>query len=144
MTVLDSTDFRVGLDMASVAQVAEAIETHGDRYLQRIFTPHELECCQTEHGALSAESLTARWAAKEATLKVLRPNGEQPEWRSIEVRRLEGGACTLELTGKAATMAAEAGITGISLSLTHEGPYAAAIVLAVCGNRPTANGEMNA
>jgi holo-[acyl-carrier protein] synthase len=134
MTALDTTDFRVGLDMASVAQVSEAIEVHGDRYLNRIFTPHELECCQSEHGGFSAESLAARWAAKEAALKVLRPNGEQPEWRTIEVRRLEGGACTLELSGKAATMATEAGITELSLSLTHEGPYAAAIVLAVCGN----------
>jgi phosphopantetheinyl transferase (holo-ACP synthase) len=44
----------------------------------------------------------------------------------------------------AETMAADAGITGMSLSLTHEGPYAAAIVLAVCGNRPTSNGEANA
>ncbi len=143
MTVTEAADVRVGLDMTAVVHVSEALATHGDRYLRRIFTPHEIESCTTAHG-LSTESLAARWAAKEATIKVLRPIDQVPEWSSIEVRRLEGGACALELSGTAAAMAAAAGITGLSVSLTHEGPYAAAIVVAVCGNRPTTNGETDA
>jgi holo-[acyl-carrier protein] synthase len=126
-----------------VAQISDALDEHGDRYLERIFTPDELAACRTDRG-LAMESLAARWAAKEAVIKVLRPTEQRPEWRSIEVRQLEGGACAIALSGMAETMAADAGITGMSLSLTHEGPYAAAIVLAVCGNRPTSNGEANA
>jgi holo-[acyl-carrier protein] synthase len=143
MTITDTDDFRVGLDMTAVIQVSEAVAEHGDRYLERIFTPHELDSCRSDHG-LAMESLAARWAAKEAVIKVLRPTEQRPEWRSIEVRQLVGGACAIELSGGAEAMATDAGITSMSLSLTHEGPYAAAIVLAVCGNRPTSNGETNA
>lgn len=141
MTVTPDTDYRVGLDLARIGDVAEAVDRHGDRYLQRVFTDHELACCRREHG-YSHASLAARWAAKEAAIKVLRPPAERPEWRSIEVRRSDDGACALCLTGTAETLAQAAGITSLSVSLTHEEPYAAAIVLAVCGPPPnTTNGN---
>ena len=133
MTTLgDNPNCRVGIDLATISHVADTLGRYGDRYLDRFFTPHEVECCRTA-GGHSAASLAARWAAKEATIKVLRPEGRSPGWRSIEVRRQPGGACELELSGVAAELAGRAGITSLSLSMTHEGLYAAAIVLAVCG-----------
>jgi len=132
----------VGIDLVAVSQVREALHTHGERYLQRIFTEHELACCRTPAG-LSPESLAARWAAKEATIKVLQPVGHQPEWTRMEVRRQSNGASTLELTGTAADLAEVAGITSLSLSMTHEGHYAAAVVFALCEppGRPTTSSE---
>jgi holo-[acyl-carrier protein] synthase len=127
----ESVGCRVGIDLMTVSQVREALQTHGDRYLHRIFTDHELACCRTTAG-LSPESLAARWAAKEATIKVLQPVDHQPEWTRMEVRRQPNGASTLELTGTAADLAEAAGITSLSLSMTHEGHYAAAIVFALC------------
>jgi holo-[acyl-carrier protein] synthase len=79
-----------------------------------------------------AASLAARFAAKEATLKVLRPVGHQPDWRSVEVRRHAGGWCTMALSGHAAVLADEAGIAELAVSLTHEGDVAAAVVIALC------------
>ena len=123
---------RVGIDLMAISDVDHAMHEHGERYLRRIFTDHELESCQTP-GGLSPASLAARWAAKEATIKVLQPVQHQPEWTRMQVRRQENGACSLELSGTAADLAELAGITSLSLSMTHEGPYAAAIVFAVCG-----------
>ena len=127
---------RVGLDMIAVQEVQASISIHGERYLRRVFTDHELVCCRRSGSpgspAFSVASLAARWAAKEATIKVLQPEGVQPEWTTMEVRRLPSGACEMHLSGTAATLAAEAGIVSFALSLTHEGDYAAAVVVAQC------------
>jgi holo-[acyl-carrier protein] synthase len=122
---------RVGIDMVSVEAVRESIREHGDRYLERVYTENELSDCHTDQGIL-AERLAARFAAKEATLKVLRPNDEGVPWRSIEVRRDPRGWVELELSGQAASLASAAGLTELSLSITHEGEFAAAVVLACC------------
>ena len=93
--------------------------------LTRLFTPHELETC-----AGAPERLAARFAAKEAAIKVLRPDDVRPEWRAIEVRRQPSGACDLRLTGTAAAQAAAAGITSMAVSLSHDGDLATAVVVA--------------
>jgi holo-[acyl-carrier protein] synthase len=131
-----SPGVRVGVDLVVVAEVAEAVEHFGDRYLHRLFTPHELVSCWAG-GGYSAQSLAARFAAKEATVKVLRPVGARPEWRSIEVHRSEGGWCDLRLTGRAAALAAAGCIDGWAVSLTHESMMAAAVVVGtVSGGGP--------
>jgi holo-[acyl-carrier protein] synthase len=120
---------RVGIDLCSVQDVAESVATFGDRYLQRVYTPDELEYCGRDP-ALSSERLAARFAAKEAVVKVLRPLDARPEWRTIEVQRDPGGWCELSLTGSAAKLAREASITSLSVSLSHEAGLANAVVVA--------------
>jgi holo-[acyl-carrier protein] synthase len=122
---------RVGVDLARIDEVASSISRFGDRYLKRIFTPHELECCQGEPTAAAA-GLAARFAAKEATIKVLRVQGAQPDWRSMEVWRDQTGFCEIRLTREAARLAAEESIQDMAVSLTHEGQMAAAVVVATC------------
>jgi holo-[acyl-carrier protein] synthase len=127
------TALRVGADVVSVQQVEESVARFGSRYLERIYTQHELES-SVGRAPVRAASLAARFAAKEATLKVLRPVGHQPDWRSVEVRRHPSGWCTMSLSGHAAVLADQAGIAELAVSLTHEGDVAAAIVVALCGS----------
>jgi holo-[acyl-carrier protein] synthase len=127
-----TSEIRVGADLVTVAEVQAALDRFGEAYLGRIFTNHEARCSQ---GPTRAARLAARFAAKEATIKVLRPVGPQPEWRSIEVVRHESGWCSLLLTGEAAKMRDEAGISRLALSMSHEGAVAGAVVVAVCGRR---------
>jgi len=122
---------RVGVDLTSIDEVEQSIARFGDRYVRRIFTRHEIESCSRGAGVASP-GLAARFAAKEATIKVLRPNGAQPDYRSIEVRRHPDGWCELELSGTAAEMARTAGVRHMALSITHEAGMAAAVVVAVC------------
>lgn len=126
---------RVGIDLVSVAEVAESVGTFGDRYLRRVFTPGELALCPpgsrgTGSGS-TIESLAARFAAKEAVVKVLRPEGPRPEWADIEVVRHRSGWCDIRLFGRAASLADEAGIDRWAVSLTHHGGLAAAVVLGI-------------
>jgi holo-[acyl-carrier protein] synthase len=120
---------RVGIDLCAVQAVADSVATFGDRYLRRIYTDHELEYCGTDP-ALANERLAARFAAKEAAVKVLRPVDVRPNWLSIEVRRDSGGWCELALTGSAAEMAEQASIDSLSVSLSHEAGLANAVVVA--------------
>ena len=116
---------RVGIDLVDVARVREAIAAHGERYLARIYTDAERADCRDD-----PERLAARFAAKEAALKVLRPDVDAVPWRTIEVRRSPTGWVELSLTGQAAELARRAGLQELALSLTHEGDRASAVVVA--------------
>ena len=129
----DHMPSRVGIDLIAVESVEESIRTHDERYLNRVYTPRELADCRSGAG-MNAESLAARFAAKEATMKVLRPGAVAVPWNSIGVRRDPGCAPELELTGSAATLASDVGISDFALSLTHDAGFAAAIVVARIGD----------
>ncbi len=121
-------ELAVGVDLVDIAEVARSVKHFGDRYLRRVFTEHEIACCQGSAEVVAA-SLAARFAAKEATLKVLAPVDARPDWRSIEVVRLPSGACKLRLRGAAARLAVERGLGPFALSMTHEAGLAAAVVV---------------
>jgi holo-[acyl-carrier protein] synthase len=120
---------RVGVDLVSVESVRDSIDAHGERYLRRVYTESELRDCTTAAG-VDPERLAARFAAKEATLKALRPNGTGVLWTAIEVQRSPGGWVDLALSGPAAELAADAGLTELALSISHEGGFACAVVVA--------------
>lgn len=120
---------RVGIDLVAVKAVRDAVSEHGDRYLNRVYTEAELRECQTSQNMI-VERLAARFAAKEATMKVLRPSEEAVPWRNIEVVRHRSGWVGLKLSGHAATLAADQGLGDFALSVSHEGGYATAVVIA--------------
>lgn len=130
---------RVGVDLTSISDVEASLASHGKRYLGRLFTEHEVASCQGPQGP-RPDSLAARFAAKEAVLKVLRPTGSRPEWRDIEVRSQDNGACDIVLHGAAAVLAEAQRVEQISVSLSHEAGMAVAVVVACC-RRAAATGS---
>ncbi len=125
---MTNTPIAVGVDFVDIAGVVRSVQRFGDRYLHRVFTEHEIASCQ---GPLpvAAASLAARFAAKEATLKLLGRTRGRPDWRSIEVVRLPTGVCRLRLRGAAARLALEQGLGPFALSMTYEAGMAAAVVV---------------
>ena len=124
-----SSRLLAGIDLVEIAETQRSIERFGDRFLNRVFTASELAVCQATPSR-QCERLAARFAAKEATMKVLRLRDEGLSWRSIEVETSEGGWSELRLHGKAADLAAAAGISDLSLSMSHSGGLATAVVIA--------------
>lgn len=121
---------RVGFDLVSVAAVDDELRAPTrDRYLARVYTEREVADCTTA-GVVSAERLAARFAAKEATIKVLQVRNVGFSLRDIEVRRTPSGGVDLELAGAVAELARSAGMVELSLSLTHEAGMAGAVVVA--------------
>jgi holo-[acyl-carrier protein] synthase len=121
---------RVGLDLIAVDTVAATLRgSHREHYLQRVYTEREVDDCRGPSGRIEPERLAARFAAKEATIKALPGAGEEVRLTTIEVRSEPSGEVRLELSGRAADLAREAGITELALSLTHEAGFAAATVV---------------
>ena len=118
---------RVGIDLTSVSQVADAIDEHGDHYLTRVYTAQEVEDCRGPSG-LDVARLAARFAVKEAARKVLGIADGGVGWTSIELVR-HADSLDLRLTGPAAELADAAGLRTFAVSVTHEQGLAAAVVI---------------
>jgi holo-[acyl-carrier protein] synthase len=117
-----------GVDLIEIERVQDAIARHGDRFLQRIFTPAELIACGGR-----PESLAARFAAKEAAAKALGRGIGDVAWQEIEVIGNSNHAPQLNLHGEAARLASEQGLMIWSVSLSHTREYALAFVVALHG-----------
>ncbi len=76
-------------------------------------------------------SLAARFAAKEAVMKALGVGLGRFALRDIEVMRSPSGAPSLRLHGAAAAEAAEQGVAGWRLSLSHTPRLAQAVAVAL-------------
>lgn len=119
----------LGTDLTEIARVRRSVERFGSRFLSRIYTPGEIAYCLRKKDA--AESLAARFAAKEAGAKALGTGiSRGVSWQEFEVRREPSGKPSLWLSGRAAELAAELGIDRLSLSLTHTRDLAMAVVIA--------------
>jgi holo-[acyl-carrier protein] synthase len=116
---------RVGIDLVDIVEVQRSISRHGERYLTRIYTPAELHEC-----AADAPRLAAHFAAKEATMKALARGEEGFPWRAVALARGADGSPALKLSGAAADLAEQRGVTELSVSLTHDRGLAGAVVLA--------------
>jgi holo-[acyl-carrier protein] synthase len=117
-----------GVDLCAVPRIEAAIERHGRRFLDRIFTP--LETAYAESKANRFERYAARFAAKEAGMKALGTGWHGGiAWRDFEVVNLPSGRPTLHFHGQAAAIAAKLGVRHVALSLTHTKDQALAMVI---------------
>ena len=107
-----------GVDLAEVPRIRAAIERHGGRFIERIYTPPEI--AYVERKANRFERYAARFAAKEAGMKAIGTGWKRGvSWRDFEVVNLPSGKPTLRLHGVASEIAQQLGVRQISLSLTH-------------------------
>jgi holo-[acyl-carrier protein] synthase len=120
----------VGIDLVQISQVASSLDRLGDAYMTRIFTPGEIAYCSTSP-TMAPSRFAARFAAKEATLKALRLEDQGMDMRAIEVQQMPGGWSEIVLSGRARELAESSGWSSWSVSLSHEGDYATAVVAAV-------------
>jgi holo-[acyl-carrier protein] synthase len=123
--------YRVGIDIVDVHRIEDSIQRFGDRFLNRLFTRAEQAYCESlSNNTATAQCLAARFAAKEATIKVLRPEAAMLDWRTIEIQRHQEGYCDIVLYEDAADLAQQRGIMTLSVSMSHEAAYATAVVVA--------------
>lgn len=116
----------VGIDVCPVERFAESLR-RTPSLADRLFTAAEQV---TPTGApRSAESLAARFAAKEALAKSLRAGGGMA-WTDAEVVVDDVGRPTLVITGTVLARAESLGVEHLHVSLSHDGGVASAVVIA--------------
>ncbi|MBI3536968.1 MAG: holo-ACP synthase [Chloroflexi bacterium] len=119
---------QTGIDLIEVARIEATIAQYGERFLNRVYCPAELEYCRAR-----PHQLAARFAAKEAVAKVLGVGIQHADgvaWNDIEVISGARGKPAVQLKGKAAQRADELNLKNIALSLSHTHEHAIAMVIA--------------
>jgi len=114
-----------GIDIVDCERIQSSIDRFGERFLNRIFHPAEVDYCQKQK--FPSRHLAARFAAKEAVSKTFGTGiGGELGWLDMEVFRRESGEPEILLTGAAAAFAERKGLAEVKISLTHAKLYAAA------------------
>lgn len=120
-----------GTDMIEVSRIQEAIETLGDKFLNKIYTPSEIQYC-SEKKNMRYQHFAARFAAKEAIFKAISgliTDKYEITWCDVEILNDEMGRPKISfLNGKSYS-----NIEQIDVSLSHLKEYACAccVVLSV-------------
>jgi holo-[acyl-carrier protein] synthase len=113
----------VGVDLVDVQRFADHIAK----------TPGLAERLLTEPERVGApNSLAGRFAAKEAFIKAV-GNAAGMNWREVEVTYDAAGRPSLLVSGATQTIVEAAGIERFHLSISHDGGFAIAYVIAEGG-----------
>lgn len=114
-----------GVDMVDCCRLRESVERHGQRFLDRVFTPVEQKYCLGKKREI--EHLAGRFAAKEAVLKVLGTGWRNGiNWTDIEVRNQPSGQPRVRLSGRCREIADEMGLSEVLISISHIDTHAIA------------------
>ncbi len=117
-----------GIDMVEIGRIQRSVDRYGPRFLNRVYTAAEQAYCLRKR--MAAESLAARFAAKEAGAKALGTGiSRGVNWLEIEVGREPGGRPTLLFHGRAAQFAERLGARRAALSITHTAELSMASVV---------------
>jgi holo-[acyl-carrier protein] synthase len=119
----------LGVDIVEIDRMRLALERH-PRMKERIFSAEERAYCDARNRPYI--HYATRFAAKEAVLKALGMGFSGGiRFTDVEVLRDERGRPVPRLTGRAAEIAAEAGVVEmhLSLSFTHTTAVASAVAI---------------
>ena len=111
----------IGVDIIEIARIEKAITRWGERFLHRIYTDAELKLCRQKPSPLAA-----RFASKEAVMKLLGTGIKGVCWKEIETLSHPSGKPLVNLYGGAQTEAKRLGLKEIAISLSHSREYAIA------------------
>ena len=115
----------VGIDVTEIDRIGKVIERYGERFLNRVFTPHEIAYCSRK--VTAAFSYAARFATKEAVFKATGLGLSMGmRWKDVEVVNDKRGKPSVRLYGVAAERLKNC---RVHLSLTHSGNMAIAMIV---------------
>lgn len=117
----------IGVDAVDIQRFRTALE-RTPSMRQRLFTAEELAYVAPQVD--ETRSLAVRFAARESVMKAMGVGLGAFGFHDVWVSRAESGEPSLRVTGRAAELAADRGITTWHLSLTHTDLVAIAYVVA--------------
>ena len=114
-----------GIDIIEIDRIQNVLSQYGNRFLNKIFTPDEIQYCRGR-----SPNLAGRFAAKEATMKALKTGTRGVSWKDIEVIRASNGAPSIKLYNRELAWSESLGVSSLSISFSHSRDYAVASVIA--------------
>ena len=117
---------KIGTDIVEIDRIGRSLEKFGDSFKRRFLSADEMIL------AKRVESLAGFWAAKEAVSKALGCGiGSRLSFHDIIISKDPMGAPQFRLTAEAQKIHA---ITQSSLSISHDGGFAIAVVVIMQDN----------
>jgi holo-[acyl-carrier protein] synthase len=118
----------LGIDITEVTRIESSHAKFGDRFINRILRPGEIEYCLSHRRP--GPFLAARFAAKEAISKAFGTGiGAQLGWQDMEVKREKSGRPYVVLHDGGLKLFHERGAREIHLSISHTDQYAAVVAV---------------
>jgi len=128
----------IGTDIVECLRIAQMIERHGELFLARVYTDHEVQYCSARKAA--TQHYAGRWAAKEAVLKAFGTGWARGiRWRDIEVRNNAAGKPSIALGGGAREICERLRIAEMQISISHCRTHATAFAVAI--GAPAGDGD---
>lgn len=121
---------KIGTDICQINRVRSTYKKYGKRFLKRVLTEKEIKYVTSNKKNLVSR-LAGRFAAKEATSKVLGTGLKGVYFKEIEILREPSGAPKLILHKRAQKKAKEKNLTNFDVSISHEKDFAIAIVVCI-------------
>ena len=110
----------IGIDLIKLDRIKHSIERFGDKFLQRFLSDEEIVLVK------SYKTAAGFWAAKEASSKALGTGiGKECSFHDIRLTKTSRGAPQVTLSQN---LIETYSITDTSISITHDGDYAIAVV----------------
>lgn len=120
----------IGVDMVDIREIRQLLEPADSAFFRRTFT--EGERLASQRAADPCEYLAARFAVKEAVFKALAQHTAAKgfDFRRVETLNAEDGSPHVVVDDFLRALMEEAGFRELAVSITTEGPYAVAFVIA--------------
>lgn len=119
----------IGTDILETQRIRKLIDSHGERFLDKWFSPEEITYCASKNRPYL--HFAARMAAKEALAKAIRISPKESiPWKEISVSRGDNGEPAFVLSGRTLQRTREMKIARFHLSISHSDDYATATVVA--------------
>ena len=116
---------KCGVDIIEISRVQESIENLGDKFINKVFTPKEIEYCKNK-GKMMYSHFAARFAVKEAAFKAVSEEIKDKysiSWKDIETTNDINGRPKVEMLFLKDNI-----IENIDVSISHCRDYAVANV----------------
>jgi holo-[acyl-carrier protein] synthase len=118
----------IGIDIIEVERIQASYEKFGERFLNRILHPNEINYCLSHR--VPGPFLAARFAAKEAISKAFGTGiGAQLGWQDVEVGRKDSGEPFVIFHEKAKVLLKARNARTVFISLSHTQIHATAVAI---------------
>ncbi|HSL87968.1 MAG TPA: holo-ACP synthase [Ignavibacteriaceae bacterium] len=116
----------IGIDIIEIDRVKESIDRFGDHFLNKIYTPNELEYCLSKHNKY--QHFAARFAAKEAIYKALSSEwGSDISWQDMDIMNEPNGLPVVKFSGNLKEFVNKD--KSIKISMSHSDNYVACVAI---------------
>ncbi|MFO7447432.1 MAG: holo-ACP synthase [Ignavibacteriaceae bacterium] len=124
--------FGIGIDIIEIDRVKDSVEKYGDHFLNKIYTPAELEYCLNKTNKY--QHLAARFAAKEAVYKALSTGlNSDVGWHDIEIYNAPNGMPLVKIYGKLEKILD--GEKNLKISMSHSRDYVTCVAIVFKENK---------